>query len=454
MIVLLLFLAAFVCMGLSEQHYVAEYGDSLNLQLPNKPQSMEFTPKYSSNVTILWKWGYPLTSLDGRRKYTGIFFEIHNLTQKDIGRYVMKGKNRYQLKTYTVEVKAKTESFHKTPGTHIQFSAKLEPNSCNIYFSPEGKLSKRMMEIVMVRHGKLQRGLDEFGLFEFNLYEPCGIYNKALQIAYKGRYEIRDENDDRALEVYLHMEPSVMTYERKSGAELSLKLDLEPNACNIHFFGKSSFDIVLQGKLQRDLDEYDCNGFYLIKPCGILNEALQMSCQGRYEIRDQNDDRALVMELEMHAPFELSSVGIGVGIFFSPLLLCIVSYCCCRGSSSKNKTSENEAADPDVQYEEYDLEPVRLRPDQVSEPSVTLYPAQPSLTPTDPLIHNHPSEEMPPTYAEVLAASGQTDAPTFPVHSDPEPRFEVKGMTFPSAPPLKSDSTISDVYTSSKLNFL
>ena len=43
----------------------------------------------------------------------------------------------------------------------------------------------------------------------------------------------------------------------------------------------------------------DCIGFELIKPCGILKEDLQMSCQGRYEIRDQDGDTALVMILEM-----------------------------------------------------------------------------------------------------------------------------------------------------------
>lgn len=38
--------------------------------------------------------------------------------------------------------------------------------------------------------------------------------------------------------------------------------------------------------------------------------------------------------------------------------------------------------------------------------------------------------------------------------TDVEPTFELKGSNFLSAPPLSSDSTSADVYTSDKLNFL
>lgn len=56
-----------------------------------------------------------------------------------------------------------------------------------------------------------------------------------------------------------------------------------------------------------------------------------------------------------------------------------------------------------------------------------------------------------------LGGQGATPAPSFRsdcLSSDPEPKFELKGLTFPFAPPLSSDSTFSDVYTSDKLNFL
>lgn len=62
-----------------------------------------------------------------------------------------------------------------------------------------------MSEVAIVRRGKLQRHLDELGLVGFDLNEPCGMASEAIQNTYRGRYEIRDENNDTALEVYLHV---------------------------------------------------------------------------------------------------------------------------------------------------------------------------------------------------------------------------------------------------------
>lgn len=58
-------------------------------------------------------------------------------------------------------------------------------------------------------------------------------------------------------------------------------------------------EIVRQGRLKEGLDERDCTFFHLLKPCGILNDDLKMSCSGRFEVRDQNGNNALVVLLEM-----------------------------------------------------------------------------------------------------------------------------------------------------------
>ncbi|KAK7922781.1 hypothetical protein WMY93_009683 [Mugilogobius chulae] len=46
------------------------------------------------------------------------------------------------------------------------------------------------------------------------------------------------------------------------------------------------------------------------------------------------------------------------------------------------------------------------------------------------------------------------DPPRSRTNSSSEPRFELKESIFPSAPPLSSDTSTQDVYTSDKLNFL
>ncbi|KAM7000311.1 uncharacterized protein LKV04_005237 [Tautogolabrus adspersus] len=113
--------------------------------------------------------------------------------------------------------------------------------------------------------------------------------------------------------------------------------------------------------------------------------------------------------------------------------------------------SESPDGEPTAHYHQYDSEPVGPRPDQLSRPSETLYPTVPSYNPSVPLIHNPPSVSVPPAYSEVSAPAEQAGAPTFPVPSeDPEPRFE---LSIPSALPLSSNLTFSDVYTSDKLNF-
>ncbi|XP_015235699.1 PREDICTED: extensin-like [Cyprinodon variegatus] len=83
----------------------------------------------------------------------------------------------------------------------------------------------------------------------------------------------------------------------------------------------------------------------------------------------------------------------------------------------------------------------------LSEPNTTVYPPQPTiLSPPQP----EPASQVGPlTYQESEAA------PTFSLEvSDDQPRFQIKGLAFPSAPPLTADAPSTDVYISDKLNFL
>ncbi|XP_075959985.1 uncharacterized protein LOC142963156 isoform X2 [Anarhichas minor] len=463
MVVLLLLMVAFVCMGLSHgSHEEKYYGDTIYIRLLRKPDFVEFSPNDNSNVTILWKQGDRSVTLDKKFKMTASYFRISHLTQKDSGHYIMRDKDLKEISNYTLEVKATTLIYYRKPGDHFTFTYRLEPNSCNIYFFPESDRQPRKLKNTIVHQGKLQGGLDDSGCTGFGLLEPCGISNKVHQMSCSGRYEIRDQNDNTAFVVSLEVSQITRYFEQKPGDLFEFTYDLEPNSCNIYFFPGSDDQpeeltinktIVHQGKLQGGLDASDCTGFDLLEPCGISNKVLQMSCSGRYEIRDQNDDPAIAMSLKMSTlpTSTMSRIGIGIGIV--SLFCSCVKCCCCGKSKSKENGSETAAAEPDVQYQEYDTEPVGPRSGQLIDPSGTHDPDQPSYTVTDPLVRDHPVD-LPPSYSEVSAPAEQPDAPTVPVHSDPEPTFEFKGMTFTSAPPLGSDSTNSDVYTSDKLNFL
>lgn len=94
------------------------------------------------------------------------------------------------------------------------------------------------------------------------------------------------------------------SYTLNPDEKLSFTFGLEPNSCNIYFFPESEYEhrktqIVRQGRLQEGSNRLDCKGFELQKPCGIFKKAVEMSCSGRFEVRDQNDNKALEVELEI-----------------------------------------------------------------------------------------------------------------------------------------------------------
>lgn len=57
-------------------------------------------------------------------------------------------------------------------------------------------------------------------------------------------------------------------------------------------------------------------------------------------------------------------------------------------------------------------------------------------------------------YSEYLQATVPGGFGPCAVGSNAEPKFDIKGMAFPSAPLLGSNTSTADVFTSQKLNFL
>lgn len=84
----------------------------------------------------------------------------------------------------------------------------------------------------------------------------------------------------------------------RSGERLSITFDLEPNSCNIYFVPQGGHETVMvyKGELQQ---LSGCSGIELLNPCGISKDAVQTSCGGRFEVRDHNDDEALVLSVEV-----------------------------------------------------------------------------------------------------------------------------------------------------------
>ncbi|XP_067373858.1 uncharacterized protein [Channa argus] len=261
-----------------------------------------------------------------------------------------------------------------------------------------------------------------------------------------GLYTVRDKDQKVQFTKTLKVKENKRLYKLKPGEKFSFTFVLEPNACNIYFFSKSDNkergpknEVVRQGRLQESWNRFDCEGFDVLKPCGLTSEGVSISCNGFFEFWDQNDNKAVVLELEIeqirnHAIY----FYIGVGAFIIALsCCCCMRSCCCRKRSSE-KDGAVTTAGTAVNFHEYGSERAGPDQDQLSQPSRTLYPNVPSYTQNNPLLQG-------------TAPAENVDAPTVPLCSDNEPRFELKGIPCPL--PLSSVSTHCDVYTSDKLNF-
>ncbi|XP_034546708.1 uncharacterized protein LOC117817987 isoform X2 [Notolabrus celidotus] len=354
MIVLLL-LGASLSLGLSYDE--VNYGETYRIRIQRRTHTIKHIKPYSSSVTILWNRDDPPATGDSRTKLEGSYFLINSVTQRDSGIYTLRDKDQNHMSTKTLEV--------------ISLS----------------------------------------------------------------RFETL-----------------------KSGDLLTFGFDLKKEFCNIYFYPNDEYEIpiALQGSMTYE-DEHDCSGFDINMGqyyCSITIEHVNAGCNGRFEIRDQHDNKASVLTLEVESSVVLDTptyISIGGTAFL------VVAFCCCcvkcckrchgkKGSSKKNRSESPDADSPDADspdsdadsatnFPTYNREPVGPRRDQISQPSEPLYPAPPSYSPCRPL---------------VTASAAQVDAPTPPVPSeDPGPRFE---LSIGSAP-LSSESPFSYVYTSDKLNF-
>lgn len=94
------------------------------------------------------------------------------------------------------------------------------------------------------------------------------------------------------------------SYMRDTGETLDITFKLDPASCNIYFIPEGIDEdggtyIVRRGWLDYNRYNLDCPGFEQTQPCGIMSTDLQMSCSGRYLVKDNNGNTALAVHLEM-----------------------------------------------------------------------------------------------------------------------------------------------------------
>lgn len=224
----------------------------------------------------------------------------------------------------------------------------------------------------------------------------------------------------------------VLEISLKTGERLHFSANVDEKSCNIFFQpdSKSVIEVVVRGDQRHHFNDTVCQGLYFTPPCQLQNAEVSASCNGHYKIKDNNKGVALKVNVAIQSYYAVY-FAIGGLILCVILISCCVTRWCCRGSSSKPKASQPVLRS----HHQYENEPLGGRLNPLSEPSRT--PGESSRTTTGPLV-------SPLTHCVAVD----------PLCSDPEPRFELKGLNFNFASPLASDSTHSHVYTSEKLNFL
>ncbi|XP_030002315.1 uncharacterized protein LOC115427745 [Sphaeramia orbicularis] len=188
----------------------------------------------------------------------------------------------------------------------------------------------------------------------------------------------------------------------------------------------------------------------------IIIEPVQYQDSGTFEFRDKKDNLVQRVTVEVNMDFTEEAVPLPAVFFFVVIpsgvvvCCCCIKKCCCKKSSPKrNSPSPETTAAPT---------------DAVVPAAPTVYhhgstqPTGRGRYSTSPVPMNLPVYREPTSGGPLVTAPGGSGAtPSLSkgsnfFSSDSDPKFVLEQSSFGSAPPLDSDTTISDVYTSGKLS--
>ncbi|XP_034546851.1 uncharacterized protein LOC117818093 [Notolabrus celidotus] len=200
----------------------------------------------------------------------------------------------------------------------------------------------------------------------------------------------------------------------------------------------------------------------------LLHDGMQITLletrdSGTYTFKDPQNNLGLIVLLEVQpaptSPKAPLSALLIFGIVVGYISLTVICFCCAWKCFEKWRSSDNAQA---AHQTETALPVYYHNQNQSSGQSHSYQPvplgaygdtAAYSFEPPDyDTVMNSLQPEVEP-----LGGQGGTPAPSLGsdcLSSDPGPRFELTGLTGPSAPPLSSDSTACGVYSSDKLNYL
>ncbi|XP_037635539.1 uncharacterized protein LOC119494011 isoform X1 [Sebastes umbrosus] len=286
-----------------------------------------------------------------------------------------------------------------------------------------------------------------------------------------GHYNVRAKDNTLLSRKGLAIEANKRTIPAKVNEMLAIKYPRVPTDTlwTVTFTpeGKPPFTLIERGhSTQHEIG----NNFFPIevKQDRFVIDPVKSTDSGTFEFIDPQGNLALTTEVVVQnnpKPFNMFVyIGIGVAVAHALILCCCcVTKCCCKKSSSKRDESAPQTASaPAVYYHDLNQpagpsSSAAPAPDNSYQPMNSLFSREPTNISLEPPAYSSMNIHVNPPQPEFapLGRQGLDPAPLLGsdcLSSDPEQRFELKGLTFPSAPPLGSDSTVCDVYTSDKLS--
>ncbi|XP_073343485.1 uncharacterized protein [Pagrus major] len=306
--------------------------------------------------------------------------------------------------------------------------------------------------------------------------KPGGWEIISLTTDDSGYYNFRKKDNTLLSRIRLTVEESFKHYDTNVNERLFIKNPIEGYPWTVTFTPEDNFrksTLMEEGNLVTDWTLMNFSGRIENLSDGIEIDPVEIIDSGIFEFTDLEGNLALVATVTVNP--ELTPIYVYVAIIGGIVLAVFVCCCCVRKCCCKKSSSKRDESAPAAVYYHSQAQ------DQPAGPSYSAAPApnysyqpvnppasrQPAATSVGPSVHNPVNIHVNPLQPEVYKPVNihvnplqpEVSAPAPSLGSDclssaPPPEFKLKGCTFPSVPPLSSESTFSDVYTSDKFNFL
>uniref|UniRef100_A0A1A8MUY1 Uncharacterized protein n=2 Tax=Nothobranchius pienaari TaxID=704102 RepID=A0A1A8MUY1_9TELE len=406
------------------------YMDKLVYNIPSVAHFMEFTPELDSRhkPVILWN----RTAFESHDKRRGTVksntWNISQLTQADNGYYIFRQNDTKLESIVHLTVKEKTLDYERNTGQTLFIPYPTSGRTWTVVFKPE---------MTNIPEKMLKDG------------QVVGTNNR-----FSGRLKAQDEG----LEIdFLESKDSGSFEFRDLKGNLALIVEVEVNRSESPNHAVIAYAAMIVGALLAGI----CCCCCCKKCCCKKGSAPQTEAAPAVTYHDKTPGTATSPPVYYHnvnpptgpdcpaatnpsvfphqppyQPVTIYPTQPGISVYPPPLGL--------------NPPQPGISVNPP---------PSGLNPPQ---PGISVNPPPSGLNPPQPGISMYPPQpgtNVNPLQPEVSLPTDQGSAafPTFNLEflsSDPDTRFELKGPNAPSAPPLSSETSSSDVYNSEKLNFL